>query len=219
MSLPFSQEQIDKFWAKVDKTPGYGKWGDCWRWKYSKNEKGYGKLNSKIFGTPFAHRVSSLVTYGYLTPGLQVCHHCSTPDCTSPTHLYEGTGQDNMIDKVLDGNVYRMLGEDNPNSKINWDIVNDIRASYDTGGVYMKDLTKKYGLARKNVNLILKNKLWRDPSYQPKYSQIEMSKEKKNEIIRLRTEEKLTYPEIARRTNTNKNTVSAVMRRCRERTT
>jgi DNA-binding NarL/FixJ family response regulator len=121
-----------------------------------------------------------------------------------------------MIDKVLDGNVPKMYGEDNPNSKLNWDIVNDIRSTYDAGGIYMKDLAAKYGLARKNVNLILKNKLWHNPSYQPKYSQIEMSIEKRNEIIRLRIEEGLSYPEIGRITSTNVNTVSAVMRRYRE---
>jgi hypothetical protein len=38
-----------------------------------------------------------------LTPGMLACHHCDTPRCVEPSHIYEGTNADNSRDRVVRG--------------------------------------------------------------------------------------------------------------------
>jgi hypothetical protein len=63
---------------------------------------GYGRLviNGKYVG---AHRVAYEVSKGRVMEGLFVCHHCDNPPCCNPAHLYAGTHQDNVDDKVRRG--------------------------------------------------------------------------------------------------------------------
>lgn len=75
----------------------------CWPWLGFKNPKGYGQssLNDK---TMLAHRWSYQHHYGVKIPqNMQVCHSCDNPACCNPLHLYLGTNQDNVNDKMKRG--------------------------------------------------------------------------------------------------------------------
>ena len=52
-----NEKQLRNFWSKVDKTPGFGPWKDCWEWIAAKHKIGYGqfRVNEKM---EQAHRVS-----------------------------------------------------------------------------------------------------------------------------------------------------------------
>lgn len=71
---------------------------DCWEWKLSKNNKGYGR---KIFKRKhiFAHRLSWQLHNGSIPGGMCVLHHCDNPLCCNPNHLYLGTHKDNARDR------------------------------------------------------------------------------------------------------------------------
>src|SRR5690349_3504200 len=86
----------ERFWSIVDKSK------DCWEWKNSLNQSGYGVFYQNSVGY-FAHRVSYFLMNGEIPIGLLVCHKCDNPKCVNPEHLFLGTSKDNMLDKVLKG--------------------------------------------------------------------------------------------------------------------
>ena len=78
----------------------------CWLWQGAKLKNGYGVVKHQ--GKQYkAHRASFLVHRGQIKDGLLVCHHCDNPSCVNPAHLFLGTPQDNMTDKVLKGRQSR----------------------------------------------------------------------------------------------------------------
>lgn len=54
-------------------------------------------------GSCLVHRVYYTVFKGALSEGLFVCHHCDTPACVNPEHLFLGTQRDNIRDMVRKG--------------------------------------------------------------------------------------------------------------------
>lgn len=70
----------------------------CWWWAASFNRAGYGRFESDL-----AHRTAWRLLRGPIPPGLFVCHRCDQPGCVNPDHLFLGTHNDNMADKVAKG--------------------------------------------------------------------------------------------------------------------
>ncbi len=105
MNLPALVGASERFWRYVDQS-GYD---DCWNWKASKNNKGYGFFRS-IPGIPqkslLAHRVAYTLCKGDPS-GMLVMHACDNPSCVNPSHLSLGTNTDNIRDASFKG---RMMG-------------------------------------------------------------------------------------------------------------
>lgn len=94
-----------RYWERVDKTPGQGPWGDCWGWTGSTQGKnGYGQLGHSVrnddcswnFAPIRAHVFSYELHYGPVPQGLHVCHECDNPPCSNPYHLIPGTPAENL---------------------------------------------------------------------------------------------------------------------------
>lgn len=89
------------FWAKVDKTPGHGPWGDCWLWTKSVTKSGYAQHGIKR-KLNYAHRISWVLFNGRQVPdSLLVLHRCDIKICVNPNHLFIGTHLDNTTDMIM----------------------------------------------------------------------------------------------------------------------
>lgn len=148
----------DRFWDKVDKTPGFGPGGDCWLWTASKGVKGYGRI--KVRGVvKRAHRVSwELVGGKPASDGLQILHHCDNPGCVNPDHLFLGDHQENMSDMKRKGRQLR--GGSNPRTPLVESKVLEIRRLYTTGRFTQAKLASTFGISNQCISDVINGKTW-----------------------------------------------------------
>ncbi len=90
--------QAALFWQKVDVSKPNG----CWPYTGFKKWDGYGWVRRGEKNIA-AHRYAWILTHGEPAEGLHVLHDCDNPPCCNPAHLFLGTHQDNMDDKVAKG--------------------------------------------------------------------------------------------------------------------
>jgi|GEM_PF-3165139 len=86
------------FWSKVDKTPGLGKWGDCWFWTGGiSKQTGYGNCTKIIGKKTTPHRIAYVLVKGPIADGLELNHECEVKRCVNPDHLEPMTHEHNML--------------------------------------------------------------------------------------------------------------------------
>jgi len=146
----------ERFWAKVDKTPGFGPNGDCWKWTAGKSPSGYGIFQYGK-GHQRAHRYSW--TLHYNDPGdLWVLHKCDSPACVNPHHLFLGTHQDNMNDKVSKNR--QIKGEEHGQNKLTENEVRKIRARARCGE-NQKLLADEFNISISQISHIKRGARWK----------------------------------------------------------
>jgi len=106
-NIPESLEE--RFWQKVNKTAGLGPSGECWEWIAAKATQGYGTFKASD-RQALAHRFSYEMVNGAIGDRkVFVCHKCDNPLCVNPAHLFTGSHQDNVDDKMAKGRHYCSL--------------------------------------------------------------------------------------------------------------
>lgn len=131
---------------------------DCIEWDgYRMPKMGYGRRRYRG-GKWLVHRAAWTEHVGEIPEGMQVLHLCDNPACYNIDHLFLGTNQDNMDDKVNKGRQYR--GERHFAAKLNEAKVREIRSMYDTGEYGMRELGRKFGVHHGVISKIVHNKLW-----------------------------------------------------------
>lgn len=144
-----------RFWHFAKPAPDEN---DCWGWSGSLNH-GYPQLHGAPGTTPggrvlmFGHRISWEIHYGPIPDGLWVLHRCDVRSCTNPRHLFLGTHNDNVADKVAKRR--QPVGETHYLTKLTWADICSIRERYATGKFRQKDLATEYGISAGHISSIL----------------------------------------------------------------
>ena len=79
------------------------------------------------------------------------CHTCNNPKCVNPDHLYWGSSEDNMRDKIMAGHGYKQ--------KLNIADVKNIR-DLKRRGAGNKPLAQVYNVSNSMINRIVNGKRW-----------------------------------------------------------
>lgn len=151
---------INRFWTKVDRRGP----DECWPWIAARDARGYGQFaiyKKSARRSLKAHRVSYLITAGSVSDGLFVCHECDVPACCNPNHLYAGTYQDNIDDKVRKQRQWRGRGESSGTAKLTETQVLAIRGLVATGLVSQKHIAKRFNVSRASVHDIATRRRWK----------------------------------------------------------
>ncbi len=99
MPTEYTTKDIERFYAKVSKTPTER---GCLEWTGYHNRLGYGyfKVGKKNIG---AHRIAWEIVNGPIPAGLVIRHMCHNPQCVNPAHLRLGSQADNVRDMMSSG--------------------------------------------------------------------------------------------------------------------
>jgi len=172
--LPF----LERLWSAIQQC-GHGE--DCvyccWPWLKSTDQDGYGKFTLTFHGKHLTLRATHVIYELWnarpLLPGLLIAHHCDTPSCCNPLHLWPGTWQSNRQDAVNKGRQARgkatgihtkpeafPRGEQHHKAKLTAQQVLDIRACYAEGFITMHDLGEYYGVSKFAIQCIIHRKTW-----------------------------------------------------------
>ena len=86
--MSFSDEDLGRFWQKVEKTP------ICWFWTGATRHRGYGDAwaNGRHYA---AHRLAYEAVIGPIPEKLTLDHKCGVTSCVNPEHLQVMTMIDN----------------------------------------------------------------------------------------------------------------------------
>jgi hypothetical protein len=157
-----------RFWQKVDRGDGNG----CWLWRGGANPGTYGagSLEGRHMG---AHRIAWILAHGEIPDGLFVCHHCDTPRCVNPSHLFLGTSKQNMVDCANKGRTLRgdrhyarreafrlARGEAHGSAKLTEQDVRQIRALYMPRVLGYQALATRYGVGVTAIWAIVTRRTW-----------------------------------------------------------
>ena len=150
----------ERFWKYVNKTD------TCWLWTGAIHNSGYGIINTggKNGKAKRAHRISWAIHYGPIPDGMCVCHHCDTPACVNPEHLFLGTRDDNNQDMKRKGRYNHTRcarGERHWYAKLTDKQVLEIRYKYETDKPTLRSLADEYGVTPQAIHRIVRRRLWR----------------------------------------------------------
>jgi hypothetical protein len=128
----------------------------CWIWT-GFTFLGYGKI--RVDGSSkLAHRVYYELIKSPIPSGMCLCHHCDTPACVNPDHMFVGSHMDNTRDKQEKGRMKK--GESTRASKFKNAEVNIIREAHSLGYT-MIGISRYFKVTHKTIAKIVYRETWR----------------------------------------------------------
>lgn len=156
---------MKRFWNKTKRL------GDCIVWTGCSTKAGYGRffVGGKVY---LAHRVSAWLAGKITKPAWSkdwsgsdfVCHSCDTQSCVNPDHLFIGTHQQNMDDRISKFGHPDVSGVNNPNAKHTKEQVLRIRSMY-ANGIKPSAISAKLMISLSTVEQIAYRKTFKGEQY------------------------------------------------------
>lgn len=145
----------ERFWSHVS----MGRLTDCWNWTAKTSLEGYGVMTLPSQKTDKrAHRISWTITNGQIPDGKNVLHKCDNRLCVNPYHLFVGTHQDNVADKVAKGRCPH--GEKHCCAKLKERDVIGILILLRTG-MFQREIASLFEVVTSTVNAIGRGTKWK----------------------------------------------------------
>jgi len=126
---------------------------------HSGKNSSYGGFQLKSYTNVYAHRFSWEYFNGPIPVGLQVLHKCDNPLCINPNHLFLGTNDDNVKDKVSKNRQTKGSKNGCP-SLTEEDVENMITKIYTSEFSSIKQISQIYKVDRSIISNILLGKAW-----------------------------------------------------------
>lgn len=161
----------NRFWSKAILTANPDK---CWNWDATirvSTNKPYGRfcIHKHFYQ---AHRVAYFLQNKKDPAELSVLHKCDNHRCVNPNHLFLGTNNENIQDKIRKGrgSGYKskpksyestLRGSKHSMAKLNESLVSEIRIKYSNGGTSFNTLAKEYSVSKKTILQVIHNRIWR----------------------------------------------------------
>jgi HNH endonuclease len=147
---PDTRPVVERIMDMVAMVPECG----CWLWLGPGNP--YGQIGIRGEGAPTSvHRVMWEHENGPIPDGMFVLHKCDIGLCCNPNHLFLGTQQDNMTDKVNKQRQAR--GEKMWNALLTEPAVIEIRESSLPYAV----LAEKFGVSKRAIKAVRTRQNWK----------------------------------------------------------
>lgn len=127
----------------------------CIEWTRHISQGGYGTLKHKR-KQRMAHRAMWEHKFGPIPDGMVICHKCDNRKCINPDHLFIGTTQDNVTDKMVKGRFVACPGEQCGTAKLTEAQIAAIRLDDRVQHV----IAKEYGISQSNVSIIKNGDTW-----------------------------------------------------------
>jgi hypothetical protein len=144
---------LDRLYRKVFFDPNSG----CWLFVGSYTTNGYGLLMNANRIVTTAHRVSWELHKRKIPLGMSVLHKCDVRCCVNPEHLFLGTNDENVADKVTKGRQWHPKGERNYFALLKETEAREIKNSNKTND----ELANIYNISSWTVKNIKSGKSWK----------------------------------------------------------
>ena len=157
-----SIEQVDLAFQYLLKVGTWNESTGCFEVLSGLNKQGYSKITinfPKRTGTVsiLGHRAAMMVhLHKTDLDGLHVLHKCDNPRCINVDHLFLGTNNDNVQDKLAKGRGADNVGATNPNHALTEEEVEEIYISYDS----TQELSYLYKVSPSTILSIRTDKTW-----------------------------------------------------------
>ena len=145
---------LDRFLGKVQITES------CWLWVGSLKGNGYGDFSLGRNNNVLAHRFSYAFFVGPIGPGKHILHRreCNNRRCINPNHLYMGSHNDNVLDRMAWGKALK--GENHPNAKLSKDDIAAIRKIHENKRGGYEKTAKLFNVSAANIGYIVRGDTW-----------------------------------------------------------
>lgn len=128
----------------------------CLIWQRNQTRQGYGLIRRDGKQRMVTRWIMHLIHGFDLDSHLSVLHHCDTPSCCEPSHLFVGTNRDNCNDKVRKGR--QLKGEQI--SRIRPDDVIEIFRLYKSG-LSFATIARQFNYTRNGILKIIRRESWK----------------------------------------------------------